>query len=246
MQNSYNNGQVTYAGFWVRAAAYVIDSVLVFFGLLIVRLIMSGVMSLTEGTVLSGDILFQYTLKDIALYIAQVLYFILCTYYTGTTLGKRAMNLRVVAEGEKELTFFNVVYRETIGRFLSAIILHIGYIIAGIDPQKRALHDIHCETRVIYGRRVQVYPVYQRPAPPAAPMGPGGYQRQGMPAPGPGPSVQEQKPPCGPGQAPPHESKQLPPLSQQRPPYQKEPVQTGYHMVEPEQDPQAGLGEDKQ
>ena len=60
-----------------------------------------------------------------------------------------------------------------------------------------------------------------------------------MPAPGPGPSVQEQKPPCEPGQAPPHESKQ-------RPPYQKEPVQTGYHMVEPEQDPQAGLGEDKQ
>ena len=166
MQNSYDNGPATCAGFWVRAAAYAIDSVIVFFGLLIVRLIMSGVMSMTEGTAFSGGILFQYTLKDIALYLVQVLSFILCTYLTGTTLGKRAMNLRVVSEEGEKLTLLNVVYRETVGRFLSGIILYIGYIIAGIDPQKRALHDILCDTRVIYARRVKVYPVYQRPVPP--------------------------------------------------------------------------------
>jgi uncharacterized RDD family membrane protein YckC len=32
---------------------------------------------------------------------------------------------------------------------LSAIILMIGYIMAGFDEQKRALHDILCDTRVI-------------------------------------------------------------------------------------------------
>ena len=202
MQNSYDNGQVTYAGFWVRAAAYVIDSVLVFCGLLIVRLIMSGVMALTEGTVLGGNILFQFTLKDIILYAAQVLYFILCTYFTGTTLGKRAMNLRVIAEGEGKLTFFTVLYRETVGRFLSGVILYIGYIMAGIDPQKRALHDILCDTRVIYARKVKVYPVYQRPVPPVVPapappdQGYQGYRmadpQQGTPPEQPGQSGQEE------------------------------------------------------
>ena len=119
MQNSYSNQEVVYAGFWVRLAAYVIDSLIVFFGLLIVRLFLSGIMSVLSGTWLGGNILFHYTLKDIVLYIFQVLYFILCTYLTGTTLGKRAMNLRVVsAEDGQGLTLLDVVYRETIGRFL--------------------------------------------------------------------------------------------------------------------------------
>ena len=138
MQNSYSNQEVVYAGFWVRLAAYVIDSLIVFFGLLIVRLFLSGIMSVLSGTWLGGNILFHYTLKDIVLYIFQVLYFILCTYLTGTTLGKRAMNLRVVsAEDGQGLTLLDVVYRETIGRFLCSLFVGIGYIIAGVDREKR-------------------------------------------------------------------------------------------------------------
>ena len=71
-------------------------------------------------------------------------------------------NLRVVPaetkDGEK-LRLFDVVYRETIGKFLSGVIMNIGYIIAGIDSVKRALHDILCDTRVIYAKRVKVIPV---------------------------------------------------------------------------------------
>lgn len=241
MQNSYDNGQAACAGFWVRAAAYALDSVIVFLGLLIVRLIMSGVMSMTEGTVLGGGILFQYTLKDIVLYIVQVLYFILCTYFTGTTLGKRAMNLRVVSDQGNKLTLFTVVYRETVGRFLSGIILYIGYIIAGIDPQKRALHDILCDTRVIYARRVKVYPVYQRPVPPVSPaqsgLQPGPQTGFGRPVSG--PSVQERPQP--------HETGNVPPATEERPmPEQEAPHKTGYHMVRPGQDSPAVHEEDRQ
>jgi uncharacterized RDD family membrane protein YckC len=35
---------------------------------------------------------------------------------------------------------------------LSAMILYIGYIMAGFDSQKRALHDMICDTRVIQTR----------------------------------------------------------------------------------------------
>ena len=100
--------------------------------------------------------LFSYTIKDIYLYLGGVLYYILLTYYTGTTLGKKLMNLRVVAETGEKLTLFNVIYRETIGRFLCSFFGGIGYIMAGIDGQKRGLHDMICGTRVIYEKRVKV------------------------------------------------------------------------------------------
>lgn len=179
MQNNYSNigavrgdcrtaggmdREIVYAGFWVRLAAYTIDSFIVFAGLLIVRLFLLSVSSLTEGTPLGGNILFHYTLKDILLYGVQVFYFILCTYHAGTTPGKRVMNLRVVSAVEEEkLSFLNVLYRETVGRFLSGLVLCIGYILIGIDKEKRGLHDMLCDTRVIYGRRIKVYPVYQVP-----------------------------------------------------------------------------------
>ncbi len=172
MQNSYSSRDTEYAGFWVRLAAYVIDSIIVFFGLLFVRLFLSGIMSVLSDTWIGGNILFHYTLKDILLYGFQVLYFILCTYLTGTTLGKRAMNLRVVSADGQKLTILNVVYRETIGRFLCSLSVGIGYIIAGVDREKRGLHDILCDTRVIYAKRVKVIPVYPR------------YQAPPMPGPG--------------------------------------------------------------
>lgn len=180
MQNSYSSRDTEYAGFWVRLAAYVIDSIIVFFGLLFVRLFLSGIMSVLSDTWIGGNILFHYTLTDILLYGFQVLYFILCTYLTGTTLGKRAMNLRVVSADGQKLTILNVVYRETIGRFLCSLSVGIGYIIAGVDPEKRGLHDILCDTRVIYAKRVKVIPVYPRYQAPPMP---------GQPMPGPGQTV---------------------------------------------------------
>ena len=195
MQNNYSNQELTYAGFWVRLAAYCLDSILVFLVLLVVRLFLSGIMSLLSGTPLGGNLIFQYDLKDIVLYVFQVLYFILCTWLTGTTLGKKAMNLRVVsAENGGELKLLDVVYRETIGRFLCSLSVGIGYMVAGWDGQKRGFHDMLCDTRVIYAKRIKVYPVYQAPQPvpyQAGPMpNPGGPVPPvsgSMPGPGPGP-----------------------------------------------------------
>lgn len=192
-----------YAGFWVRMAAYCIDLVIVGIGLLFVKLII-GIVSLLAGDVIHAQILFHYTLKDIILYVLQAVYFILLTYYTGTTPGKRLMNLRVVnADGRERLDFVNILYRETVGRFLCGLSLGIGYIMAGVDREKRGLHDMLCDTRVIYGKKIKVLPKYQVPVnyppiPPAPPVPPapmppygepwrGGMPGGGMPDGGGGP-----------------------------------------------------------
>lgn len=180
MQNSYANRgrqELEFAGFWVRLAAYLLDLGIVWIGLLFVRLLM-GILSLAGGGVFHTRLLFQYTLKDIILYLLQVAYFILLTYHTGTTPGKRLMNLRVVnADGSERLGLMNVIYRETVGRFLCGLSIGIGYIMAGVDREKRGLHDIFCDTRVIYGKRIKVIAKYQAPSmyppiPPAPPIPP--------------------------------------------------------------------------
>ena len=191
--------QAEYAGFWVRLAAYAIDSLIVFFGLLVVRLFLAGVLSVLSGTWLGGNILFQYTLKDILLYVFQVLYFILCTWLTGTTLGKRAMNLRVISAcPEEPLGLLDVVYRETIGRFLCSLSVGIGYIMAGVDKEKRGLHDFLCDTRVIYAKKIKVIPVYPRyQAPLVRPAGPGAPGNPPLPPYGGQGNMAQQPPPYG-------------------------------------------------
>ena len=149
-----NQESLVYAGFWVRFAAYALDSLIVFAGLLIVRLIFVGISLAGGGAVTGTDILFHYSLKDIVLYGLKVLYFIAFTYLTGTTLGKRAMNLQVVSENpDGKLTLLDVVYRETVGRFLCSLPVNIGYIVAGIDSEKRGFHDMLCDTRVVYQKK---------------------------------------------------------------------------------------------
>lgn len=153
-----SNGEVTYAGFWVRLAAFMIDNAIVGAGLLIVRLILFVIMLFLKGTPLEGNLLFSYSLKDIVLYAFGILYYILCTYFTGTTLGKRAMNLEVIYAGEREeIPFFNIIYRETVGKFLSGFILILGGLIIALDKEKRGLHDILSDTRVIYSKKVKIY-----------------------------------------------------------------------------------------
>ena len=194
MQNNCNRPDVAYAGFWVRLAAYCIDSVIVFAGLLVVRLFLSGITAVVEGTAFGGNVLFHYTLKDIILYVFHVLYFILCTYLTGTTLGKRAMNLRVVsADWGQRLSLLDVVYRETVGRVLCSLSIGIGYIIVGFDGEKRGIHDMLCDTRVIYAKKIKVFPVYQMPKGYPGPQGygaaPGQMPPMGGPTPAPGSPV---------------------------------------------------------
>ena len=173
MQNSYSNEN--YAGFWVRLAAYVIDSVIVAIGLLVVRLAWIGIGALISGTILDENVLFHYSLKDIVLYIFKVMYFVLLTWCTGTTIGKRLMNLRVVsADRNEKLSFTDVLYRETVGRFLCGISIWIGYIIVGIDKEKRGFHDMLCDTRVVYEKKVKMYPKYQSTAGPQMSVQPRG------------------------------------------------------------------------
>lgn len=134
------------AGFGPRAAAFLIDRLLLVLALLIVRIpaLFSG-----GGTA----ILFRFTAVDIVCYVLASVYFILLTHFTGSTLGKKVMGLRVEKEDGSKPSAVDVIYRETIGRYLSGI-LNLGYLMALADSRHRAFHDYVCDTRVVYDEKV--------------------------------------------------------------------------------------------
>jgi uncharacterized RDD family membrane protein YckC len=64
------------------------------------------------------------------------------------TPGKMALNLKVVRPDGSPLSLGRAFARY-FAKVLSGLILGIGFIMAGFDSQKRALHDRLCDTRVI-------------------------------------------------------------------------------------------------
>ncbi len=146
-----------YAGFFVRLAAYLIDWVIVGAILLVVRIPIWISAFAHPGNLLVRDFVFKQSLADMIIYLLTVAYFILLTYYTGATLGKRALQLRVISTEGRHMTFFEVVYRETVGKFLSGVIIGIGYLMILIDKEKRGIHDLLADTCVIYYHEKKVY-----------------------------------------------------------------------------------------
>ena len=160
MQNHSKQVEYVYAGFWIRFAAYMLDFVIVMIALGIINSFLGSLMMLVEDTPLGGAVLFQYTLTDIFEYILTAVYFVLMTYFHGATLGKKILKLKVVSVKEDgKLRFFDVIYRETIGRFLSDIFQGLGYLTVAFTDEKKGIHDMLCGTRVIAVKKERL--VYQ-------------------------------------------------------------------------------------
>lgn len=138
-----------YAGFFVRLFAALIDGCIVFALLSIVRLPMWISTLSFEGNPFSKKILYHFSIWDIVIYLLGATYYVLMIYYEGATFGKKLLKLKVIGEEDK-LSFMTVLYRETVGKYLSTAIMCIGFLLIGIDSQKRGLHDILCDTRVVY------------------------------------------------------------------------------------------------
>lgn len=152
-----NTKDQVYAGFFVRLTAFLVDMIIVNAALLVIRIPMWILSLNSPDNVLVRDFIFQYSIADIVCYLLTVLYFTLLTYYTGATLGKKLFQLRVVSTEDRKMTFFEVLYRESIGRFLSGVIMNLGYLLILAQKEHRGIHDLLADTSVIYYHEKKVY-----------------------------------------------------------------------------------------
>ena len=132
------------AGFWIRVVAVLIDGVV----LIVAQGILFGAGWMLWGSGLSAGMAVKGATQLFSSLIGAV-YTIVFHWIWGQTLGKMALQIRVVSMDGGPLSFGQAVGRY-FATFLSALILGIGFVMAGVRSDKRALHDLLAGTRVEY------------------------------------------------------------------------------------------------
>ncbi len=159
MQRMREGGVVAvkpYAGFGVRLGAALLDGVIliplwvVYFGVVFMVLLpqISAANSQDTGTALGFQVL--NLVMSLGLQLILAAYSAFCVSRYGGTPGKRICKLRVIrGDGSARVTFWRAVGRYFSKAFISKIFF-VGYIFIIFDEQKRGLHDMICDTRVVH------------------------------------------------------------------------------------------------
>jgi uncharacterized RDD family membrane protein YckC len=144
---------IKYAGFWLRFLAVFIDGIILALAFYIIQTV-TGI-ELMQSYSANENPIPQSGMGSLIGFFINISYM---TITTGSplqaTLGKKALGLRVIRSDGSEIT-----YLRAFGRFwatiVSYIILFIGYIMAAFTNQKKALHDMIADTRVVYASSLE-------------------------------------------------------------------------------------------
>lgn len=133
-----------YGGFWIRVVAYLIDAIILFVVSLPIALVLGEPIVDTSGT--RG-----YRVTDMLGLIIAVAFFAgfeSSTYQA--TPGKMAFGLIVTDANGGRITPGRAIGRY-FAKFLSALILLIGFIMVAFTDRKQGLHDLVASTFVMKG-----------------------------------------------------------------------------------------------
>ena len=149
---------VAYAGFWLRFVALIIDQLLLYFVVMILLLPFAASVGMGMRGMATGrppdlqallpmiHVMFRLALRRILVH--WLYYSLLESSAWQGTLGKKALGLEVTDLDGSRISFGRATGR-FFAKFISWIILGIGFIMAGFTEKKQALHDILAGTLVI-------------------------------------------------------------------------------------------------
>jgi len=137
----------TYAGFWLRFVAIIIDGIVlgvvlgIPFGIVMTAMGVSFI-GVSRPEQMAGPFLGVFFLFEIAIFVGQWLYYALMESSAWqATLGKKALGLYVTDMNGQRVTFGRATGRY-FGKLVSGLTLFIGYLMAGFTEKKQALHDM--------------------------------------------------------------------------------------------------------
>lgn len=143
--------KMRYSGFWVRFAAYIVDSIILQFVIMpvyVVLMVIAGAAADVSG---GGALAVMLQIVNFVFsFVVTFAYYIFMTYQYQATLGKMAVGAKVVKEDGKKMSLKDIVIREVVGKFVSSITLGIGYVIAAFTGKKQGLHDMIASSVVAY------------------------------------------------------------------------------------------------
>ena len=131
------------AGFWIRLAAWLIDSII----LVLVQLILLTLLPATSVEAYYSDDTF-WTTADSIMTIVSAIYYTVGVSVFSTTVGKRVLGLYVLRRDGTRVSGLRAFGRH-VASGVSALLLCIGYLMIGFSQDKRGLHDHICDTVVV-------------------------------------------------------------------------------------------------
>jgi len=139
------------AGFWIRAFAYLIDTLMIY--TMFVLLGYGDYYYFVEINNTATAHVFQLenaNLINAILNLANMVVIIFFwLYFNGQTPGKKLMGIKIISLDNGPITFKQAIIRY-FGYFISAFMLGIGFIMIGVRKDKRGLHDLMANTKVIF------------------------------------------------------------------------------------------------
>ena len=172
-----STGYHHYAGFWSRAAARIIDLLIIIAAFNLIYLtdrlgadagLWTG-MGLDEESLTGAEFSMANVLRGLFFLTFPVFYYVYLHGTYGQTFGKMALKIKVVNEDESPLDYRKAFLR-WLGYFLCDLTFYIGYLWAAFDHRKQGLHDKVCRTVVV---RTDVPPLppasVKQETPPEAP-----------------------------------------------------------------------------
>lgn len=136
------------AGFWIRLTAWSLDKILV----AILQILLGSLLYLAGSSLVpaphadpakTAELVWLFTLA------LNGVYYVFFTGYLGQTPGKMALRIRVIRSNGRPIGYGRAFIREIPGKFISAILFGIGYLMVAFDEQKQGLHDRLADTYVI-------------------------------------------------------------------------------------------------
>jgi uncharacterized RDD family membrane protein YckC len=144
-----------YAGFWIRFVAKFVDWAImagISFG---IGLAMGHGIDFNPATPANnmGTVDFSMISKmltgNLISFGANLVFVTFFLGRYGATPGKMLCRIRVIRADGSPVSY-GLAAGRYFGELLSGILCSIGYIIAAFDSEKKALHDMICNTRVVY------------------------------------------------------------------------------------------------
>jgi uncharacterized RDD family membrane protein YckC len=146
---------VRFAGFWIRLVAALIDAIIlliagsIFQYAVLGTRVASPIPDPAHPETHLGETLAILGIAWLIGTVTSATYEGVFVYKLGATPGKMALGLKVIRPGGGPVSLGRAIGRY-FAKMLSTVILGIGYIMIGFDSEKRGMHDMICDTRVIH------------------------------------------------------------------------------------------------